>query len=123
MNRSGFTIIEVLAVIVLVSLVSVVAMMGIRSSMSLSQDEAYKLMKNNIVTAGYEYVQECKQGLISCEFSFADEETFVAGVLVETGYFEKIESPFDGRILNNCLLLHSFEENGVTIIDLEDNCY
>lgn len=123
MNRKGFTIIEVLVVIVLVSLVLVVSVVGIRSSMSLGQEEAYKLMKNNIVSVSYDYIQECRQGLISCDFSFNEEVSFSASVLVKSGYFKTIESPIDGRDLSGCLWLHSEVSNGVTVVDLEDKCY
>ena len=62
MNNKGFTLIEILAVLVLVSIVTVVVVANISSSMSLGRNEAYRLMKNNIISAGYQYIAECNQG-------------------------------------------------------------
>ena len=64
MNNKGFTLIEVLAVLVLVSVVTIVVVANISSSMSLGRNEAYRLMKNNVISAGYNYINECTQGMI-----------------------------------------------------------
>ena len=123
MNNKGFTLIEILAVLVLVSIVTVVVVANISSSMSLGRNEAYRLMKNNIISAGYQYIAECNQGTIQCDFSFEKNNTFKARVLEESGYFENLKSPIDGAYLGDCLSLKVEKENGVAVVDIIDECY
>ena len=123
MNNKGFTLIEVLAVLVLVSVVTIVVIQNISSSMSLGRNEAYRLMKNNIISAGYHYIDECTQGTIHCDFSFEKNNTFKARVLEESGYFENLKSPIDGAYLGDCLSLSAKKDNGVTVVDIIDQCY
>lgn len=123
MNNKGFTLIEVLAVLVLVSVVTIVVIRNISSSMSLGRNEAYRLMKNNVISAGYHYIDECTQGTIQCDFSFEKNNTFKARVLEESGYFENLKSPIDGAYLGDCLSLSAKKDNGVTVVDIIDQCY
>ena len=123
MNNKGFTLIEVLAVLVLVSVVTIVVIQNISSSMSLGRNEAYRLMKNNIISAGYHYIDECTQGTIQCNFSFEKNNTFKARVLEESGYFDNLKSPIDGAYLGDCLSLSAKKDNGVTVVDIIDQCY
>lgn len=123
MNNKGFTLIEVLAVLVLVSVVTIVVIQNISSSMSLGRNEAYRLMKNNVISAGYHYIDECTQGTIHCDFSFEKNNTFKARVLEESGYFENLKSPIDGAYLGDCLSLSAKKDNGVTVVDIIDQCY
>lgn len=122
MNRKGFTIVELLAVVVIVSLISIIVVNNVKSSMSLSQEEAYRIMKNNLITASYSYIEECRQGIISCtgvDYNYS----FSANELIKNGYFDNIISPFDNKDLSYCLILKVKKEDEATIIDLEDNCY
>ena len=123
MNNKGFTLIEVLAVLVLVSIVTIIVTRNISSSMSLGRNEAYRLMKNNVISAGYHYIDECTQGTIQCNFSFEKNNTFKARVLEESGYFDNLKSPIDGAYLGDCLSLKAEKENGVTVVDIIDECY
>ena len=123
MNNKGFTLIEVLAVLVLVSVVTIVVTQNISSSMSLGRNEAYRLMKNNVISAGYHYIDECTQGTIQCDFSFEKNNTFKARVLEERGYFDNLKSPIDGAYLGDCLSLSAKKDNGVTVVDIIDQCY
>ena len=123
MNNKGFTLIEVLAVLVLVSVVTIVVTQNISSSMSLGRNEAYRLMKNNVISAGYHYIDECTQGTIQCNFSFEKNNTFKARVLEESGYFDNLMSPIDGAYLGDCLSLSAKKDNGVTVVDIIDQCY
>ena len=43
-------------------------MILIRNTFSANDDVTYKIMKNNIVSAGYTYVEECTNGIIDCDF-------------------------------------------------------
>ena len=123
MNNKGFTLIEVLAVLTLVSLTMVIVVSNFSSSMSLGKKEAYLLMKNNLISAGYTYIEECEKGVLQCDFSFSKKNTFPAKVLEESGYFKSLKSPLDGKYLGECLILNAKKENGVVIVDLMDKCY
>lgn len=123
MNQKGFTIIEVLGVVFLISIITIVISSQINSSMAVSKEKAYSLMKKNLLSVSYDYIQECSQGLVNCDFSFDNNPTFSAVVLQNSGYFSKLESPIDGKFLGDCLIFHAKKENGVTIVDLNDTCY
>ena len=122
-NNKGFTLIEVLGTLVLVSIVVGIGVMTIGKSLSASKEESYKLMKNNIVSAGYDYVSECTLGTIVCDFSFTSNNTFKARDLYNVGFFKNLESPIDGADLGDCLVLEANKSNGVIVINLMDNCY
>ena len=123
MNNKGFTLIEVLGVFVIISFITLIVFHNISKTMSIGQNEGYKLMKNNIISAGYNYINECNQGIVECEYSPKSEYTFPAKILHDKGYFQNLESPIDKTDLGECLILTAKKENGVLIIDLIDNCY
>ncbi len=123
MNNKGFTLIETLVVLVLVSTIMALSFSKISSSMSLEKNNAYQIMKNNIISASYSYIEECQAKTVSCDFSFSEKNTFAASVLKEKGYFKNLKSPLDGKDLGECLIIKAKKENGVVVIDIEDNCY
>ena len=123
MNERGFTFIEVLAVLVLISLVFVLIVRGFGSTVSVSRNEAYEIMKNNIIRAGNSYVNECVSGTIDCDFSFDDNNRFSVSVLKGSGYFSNFISPIDGKDLSDCLIIEVTRDNGVIVCDLLDYCY
>ena len=123
MNNKGFTLIEILSVMVLLSIIIVVMFVNFGSTMSASKEEAYKLMKNNIISISYDYINECNLGSIECDFSFEKNNKFNASVLKNKGFFKSLESPIDGKDLGHCLILEATKSNGVTVINLVDNCY
>ena len=123
MNNKGFTLIEVLCALAVVALVFAITIKTVGSTLSARKEDTYKLMKNNIVSAGYNYINECKAQTIDCDFSYEDNNAFPASVLKEMGYFSNLESPIDGRYLGDCLLVKVKYDNGIYVIDLEDKCY
>ncbi len=123
MNNKGFTLLEVLAVLVIISLITIFVLNQISSTFSVSKEETYKIMKNNIVSASYDYIKECTAGLIDCNFSFEHNNRFTARVLKENGYFKTMESPIDNKELGDCLILEATKDNGVILVDLIDTCY
>jgi len=123
MNNKGFTLIEVLSVLVLISTVTIIVLTSINSTMSISKEESYKVMKNNIISAGYNYINECNSKQIECDFSFENNNRFSAKQLQNSGYFKDLNSPIDGKDLSNCLTLEATKLNGVIVVDLIDNCY
>ena len=123
MNNKGFTLIEVLATVVLISIVVIFSFMTFGTTISATNEESYKLMKNNIISVGYDYINECSFGVISCDFSFENNNKFSARVLQNAGFFKNLNSPIDGAYLGDCLILEAEKSNGVTVINLIDNCY
>ena len=107
----------------IIAISGVVILTGIHSTLSIGKNESYKIMKNNIVSASYDYVNECNQGLIACDFSFEEHNQFTASVLKTGGYFTDFTSPLDGKDLGDCLVLEATEDNGVVSIQLIDQCY
>lgn len=123
MNNKGFTLIEILTVLVIVSITVISVFMTFGTTMSTTKEESYKLMKNNIISASYNYINECNLGTIQCNFSFEKNNKFNAKALQNAGFFKNLESPIDGKNLSECLILEAKKTNGVTVIDLIDNCY
>lgn len=123
MNNKGFTLIELLIVVVLISIISGVAISSVGTTMSVSKKESYNIMKDNIITAGYNYINECTLGSLECDFSFNNNNTFLAKTLQDVGFFDNLESPIDGKDLGSCLVLEATKSNGVVVVDIVDNCY
>lgn len=122
-NNRGFTLIEVVVSIVVVSLILLITTNLVTTTLAASDDTTYKLIKNNIVSAGYKYVNECSNGIIECDFDFENNNVFSANVLKKYGYFTNLNSPIDNKGLGNCLILKATKDDGVVLIDLEDKCY
>lgn len=122
-NNKGFTLIEVLITIVIISLILLITTNLISNTLAASENTTYKLLKNNLVSTSYKYVEECTNNLIECNFDFQNNNTFTASVLKQTGYFNNLNSPIDGKDLSDCLILTATKNNGVVVIDLKDECY
>lgn len=123
MNNKGFTLVEIIGVLVIISIITTAIFATIHSTLSISKEEAYKVMKNNIIKVSYNYISECNQQQIKCDFSFENNNRFSANLLKSNGYFTDLNSPIDGKDLGNCLWLEATQENGVTLINLIDECY
>ena len=99
------------------------SLIGIYFLYMANENTTYKLLKNNIVSASYDYVNECANGIIECDFDFENNNKFKAGVLENYGYFNNLISPIDNKDLSDCLELNAVRDNGVVVIELEDKCY
>ena len=123
-DNRGFTMIEVLAAIVVIALISIIISRFIGSTLTLSQNEAYDVMKNNIISASEDYLRECNSGILDCNITWNNNKTnFLAIELKNSGYFKNLKSPIDGKDLSNCLNIEAKKENGTIKINLIDNCY
>ena len=123
-DNRGFTIIEVLATIIIISLISTIVSRFIGSTLTISQNEAYEIMKNNIISASEDYLKECGNGILECNITWTNNKTsFSAIELKNSGYFKSLGSPIDGKDLSNCLNIKAEKENGTIKVNLIDNCY
>lgn len=123
MNNKGFTLIEILVTLVLITVLLGVAVSVLRPTMSAGKRETYELMKNNIVTVSYDYINECSLNTIQCDFDFETNNIFSAVELKNAGFIKSLESPIDGKDLSSCLNIKATKSNGVIVVDLIDDCY
>ena len=124
MGNKGFTLIEVLTVLIVIAVIGTVAIKSIGSTLSVNKNETYVLMKNNIVSSSYEYLRECDIGLVNCDLDWHDNRTyFYATDLKDKGYFDNLNSPIDNKYLGLCLKLNVFKSNGTYEVALDDECY
>ena len=122
-NNKGFTLVEVLSILVLITIVLVITIRSFSNTLSISKEESYRIMKNNIISASNDYINECIAGIVECDFSFENNNSFSAKVLKEKGYFKNFKSPIDGKNIEDCLIIEAKKENGVIKSNLKDNCY
>lgn len=124
MNNKGFTLIEVLAVIVIFSITTIVVSKNIGTTLSASKNETYNLMKTNIISVSYEYINECQSNTVECKLDWKNNKTwFYAEELKNKGYFKDLSSPIDNKYLGQCLIINVYKNNGAYNINLKDKCY
>ena len=58
LNNKGFTLIEILAVIVIISVLGGIAVMGVLSSINNSKEKSYELFVSNVITASNQLYDE-----------------------------------------------------------------
>ena len=124
MNNKGFTLVEVMAMLVIISIALFVIVRQVGSTLSITKKESYEVMKDNIISASEDYITECNNNIISCDLDWNNDKfSFKAILLKESGYFNNLDSPIDGKDLSNCLIINASRNNGVIDIDLVDTCY
>ena len=122
-NNRGFTLIEVLASLIIISLITILVLRFSGNTLSISKNEAYKIMKNNIYKASNNYVKECEAGVLSCNLEWNNNTTeFYVENLKNGGYFKNFVSPIDGKDIGKCIIIHASKDNGIININLIDNC-
>ena len=124
MNNKGFTLTEVLAGLIIISIALIVVSKQIGKTLSATKNEAYALMKKNIIEASETYLKECMAQENKCSFEWEENKiTFNAYVLKEYGYYTNFKSPIDNKELDNCLTIIATKNNGVIQSKLKDECY
>lgn len=124
MNNKGFTLAEMVAVLAIIVILSVTVISYVGNTLSINKEEAYEIMKNNIVSVSYDYITECDNQFIECDYKWNDDQaTFNASVLKNNGYINSLNSPIDDNDLSNCLVVKATRFNGTITVMLEDNCY
>lgn len=124
MHNKGFTLTEMIVALAIITIISVTIISYIGNTLSLNKEEAYKIMKSNIVSVSYNYITECDNQLIECDYQWENNQTmFNASVLKNSGYIKDLNSPIDDNDLSNCLVVKATRFNGVITVTLEDNCY
>lgn len=123
MNNKGFTLIELIATLMIIAIVSITIVSIAGNTFSINKEKAYELMKDNITSASYDYINECDNKILTCSYKWENNKTsFYAIVLKESGYIKNLNSPIDDDDLSYCLIINATKLNGTVNITIEDNC-
>ena len=125
LNNKGFTLVELLASLVIITLITFLIVSLSQNTFSISKNRAYTIMKNNVYKAAEDYIEECDANTISCNLDWNNNKTeFNAHKLYQAGFFKNLESPIDGKDLSDCLLIKvTKNDNKVPEVKIIDNCY
>ena len=127
MNNKGFTLIELLMGLVIISIIVTLIMFSINSTLSISKEKSYGILKNNIINMANMYIMECEANTINCsnDYVWNDNKTsFYANKLVLRGYFsqEELINPITEKDISNCLIVNVLvDENKVYTVSLDDS--
>ena len=139
-NNKGFTLVELIAAIVLLSLVVGITSYSIIGIINRNKEENYNLLIKNINSAAETYYQECRYSnndMINCNKIENDEYKISLGDLVNYGFLkgnEKIKegtekdkytivNPLDNTNISNCEITVKFVNSKVEVnIPTSDVC-
>ncbi len=99
-KKNGFTLVELLVTIALILMVLGIAIVSIIKVSDAKKEEAYVLVKDQIMTAAEQYFYANEylfEGL-----SEGSSGVITVGKLVEEDYLNKVTDPRTGKAINNC---------------------
>lgn len=116
MNKKGFTLVELLAIIVVMGIVAVLVAPNIIKSFKKSKEKSYDILIKNIETAGENYYLECengdlsdsrKYGNLACSISNNNtsvtlENLLNLGILKSSDNNDKVINPKNSKNISNC---------------------
>lgn len=111
MNRKGFTLIEILAIIVIMSIIAVIISPSVINSFNTSKNKSYELLIKNIKISGENYYQECenddlsdtyKYGTLACSIDTSNNSTTITlGNLANLGILKTSKKENGHYIVSN----------------------
>ena len=127
MDNKGFTLIELLMSLVIISIIVTLIMFSINSTLSISKEKSYDILKNNVIKASNMYIIECESNTINCNNDYVWENnntSFLANNLISRGYFNKDQliNPITDQDVSNCLMINVHKDiNEVYNISIDDS--
>lgn len=118
LNNKGFTLVELIATIVILSLVIGITSFSITTIIKRSKEKDYNLLINEIGNAVELYYQECKYVNDNCD------NEITLGYLVTNGYLKgnssnedkyTIVNPNDGENIYDCEISYKYENGKFNI--------
>ena len=123
-NNKGFTLIELIATIVILALVMGISTYSISAIIKNSKEKNYELLINNIKDAAENYYQECKYSNntgITC----SSDSITTLGQLVTYGYLksndsessssQKIVNPKDNKDITDCQIQITYNAGSIKV--------
>lgn len=124
LNKKGFTLVELIATIVVLALVVSISAYAITNIINSAKEKNYDLLIKNIKDASETYYQECKYSDITCN------DTVTLQYLVDYGYLKGngtkdnkmvIVNPKDNKNIGECSIAVKYEDGKLTIEDKTNN--
>ena len=84
MNRRGFTLVELLAVIIIIGLLSIFIIPNIIAALNNSKEASYNTLLENIVISSQTYYEECEYGNLSDTSRYGEYACTITGNRVNT---------------------------------------
>ena len=118
LNKKGFTLVELIATIVVLALVVSISAYAITNIINSAKEKNYDLLIKNIKDASETYYQECKYSDITCN------DTVTLQYLVDYGYLKGngtkdnkmvIVNPKDNINIGECSIAIKYENGKLTI--------
>lgn len=129
LNKKGFTLVELIATIVVLALVVSISAYAITNIINSAKEKNYELLIKNIKDASETYYQECKYSNnsgITCD----DTYTVTLQELVNYGYLKgngtkdnkmEILNPKDNKNIGACSIAVKYEDGKLTIENKSDD--
>jgi len=103
MNKKGFTLIEMLAVIMLLGILTTIAVVSYTNYLNTSREKSFNLAENSFKDALLEAYVDCKTGFSDNDFcskhsepNMKDERDEITLLeLIEAEHIEKIKNPYN----------------------------
>lgn len=120
MNKKGFTLMELLAVIVIISIVSLVVFPAIGTSLTRSKRNTYNKQVNNIENAAKEFLTEHNE---LADNTHTNDIYISLQSLIDSKYvtYKKLTNPLDKTKMDGCVRI-SYESNKYNYVYGEKTC-
>lgn len=136
LNKKGFTLVELIATIVVLALVVSISAYAITNIINSAKEKNYDLLIKNIIDASETYYQECKYKY-SNNSGITCDDTVTLQDLVNYGYLKgngtedkkmenvnpkmKIVNPKNNEYIGECSIAVKYENGKLTIESMSDN--
>lgn len=127
LNKKGFTLVELIATIVVLALVVSISAYAITNIINSAKEKNYDLLIKNIKDASETYYQECKYSNnsgITCNDTVKLQELVNYGYLKGNGTEDnkmKIVNPKNNEDIGECPIAVKYEDGKLTIENKTDN--
>lgn len=129
LNKKGFTLVELIATIVVLALVVSISAYAITNIINSAKEKNYELLIKNIKDASETYYQECKYKYsnnsgITCNDNVTLQDLVNYGYLKGNGTKDdkmEIVNPKNNEYIGDCCIAVKYENGKLTIEDKTNN--
>ena len=127
LNKKGFTLVELIATIVVLALVVSISAYAITNIINSAKEKNYELLIKNIIDASETYYQECKYSNnsgITCDDTVKLQDLVNYGYLKGNGTKDdkmEIVNPKNNEYIGECSIAVKYEDGKLTIESMSNN--